>query len=235
MNRQKSIEQLMNCMNVLILLVIALIYVVTGTGVGDDAIAALSSGTIYQGAPGGAVALECAVTWDAAALPDMLDALEQSGTKITFFVSGRWARAHAATLRRMAEAGHEIGTSGYSPLLDGDAELVEQDLAASVGIIEGITGTQVLCYHSGYRNRAVSARAAGRQGLRHVSATVDLLCGRDGAEEIVNRASNQLFDGSILLLQPTAAAAEALPQLLSVIREKDLAVTTVAEVLKGTE
>ena len=45
MNRERCADALMNGVNVLIILVIVLLYVVTGTGIGDDAIAALSSGT----------------------------------------------------------------------------------------------------------------------------------------------------------------------------------------------
>ena len=234
MDVQKGVDQLMNAVNVLILLLIALIYVVTGTRVGDNAIAALSSGTVYRGAQNGRVALECTVSWDAEAVTDMLDVLKARDEQMTFFVSGRWAKTHASTLRRMTEEGHEVGTCGYAPLLDGGVGMVMQDVSASAGVIQGITGGTVTCYHSGMRDRTVSARAAGRLGLTHVSASCDLLCGRGGAEDILSRASGQLFDGSILLLQPTAAAAEALDALLTDIREAGFEPATVGEALKGT-
>lgn len=234
MRTQKAAEQLINAVNVLILLMIALIYVVTGTHVGDDAIAALSAGTVYRGRQNGAVALECAVTWNAEALTDMLDILKEKDARITFFVSGKWAKANAATLRRMVEDGHEIGTGGYSPTLDGSVTMVESDIAASVSVIESISDDTTRLYYAGLRDRTTSARAAERLGMTHVSATIDLLCANKNAEDIVSRASQQAFDGSIFLLQPTAAAVEALPQLIDLIHESGYAVGTVGDVLKGT-
>ena len=86
MNREKAVETMMNSVNVLIILMIVLLYVATGTTVGDDAVAALSKDTtVYRGTAEGSVALECAVSWDAAALPEMLEVLEAAGVHATFF------------------------------------------------------------------------------------------------------------------------------------------------------
>lgn len=201
---------------------------------GDDAIAALSSGTVYRGAENGCVALECAVTWDAMGVTQMLDILAEENTQITFFVSGRWAKAHAATVQRMVQEGHEVATCGYTPSLDGGVSLIEKDVAASTGIIEGITGQQVRYYYAGLRDRNTSARAAGQLGLIHVAASTDLLTGRGNADAILQRASEQVFDGSLLMLQPTAAAIAALPELLEEIRELGYEPSTVSMALKGT-
>lgn len=43
----------------------------------------------------------------------ILDILEASNVPATFFVIGRQADRHGATLRRIAAAGHEIGNHGY--------------------------------------------------------------------------------------------------------------------------
>lgn len=234
MRIQKATEQIMSCVNVLILLVITLIYVVTGTRLGENAIAALSNGAVYRGRANGTVAIECVVSWDAKHVPELLDALEASNTRITFHVSGKWAKDNARTLRRMAEFGHEIGTVGYAPLLDGDVALVTDDLVAATGAIERITGEEVKSYYSGLRNRAISERAAGELGLVHVAASADLLSGQGDAKDIVQRACEQAFDGSILMIRPTATAAQAMPDLLRAIRNLGLRPATVGEVLKGT-
>ena len=235
MDGKRTSEQLMNSVNVLILLVIALVYVVTGTRVGDDAIAALADGAVYRGRANGNVAIECVVHWDAARIPDMLDTLKEQDTRITFFVSGRWAKSHASTLRRMAEEGHEIGTLGFSPTLDGSLSMVQKDVLASASVIEGITGQTTRYYYPGLRTRGVSVRAAENLGMTAVAASVDLLCGRYEAEEIALRASKQAFDGSILTIQPTAAGADALPDVLDSIRACGYEPTTVGEALEGKD
>ena len=232
MNRERCADALMNGVNVLIILVIVLLYVVTGTGIGDDAIAALSSGTIYHGSGEGLVALECAVSWDADALPDMLDLLEQRNVKMTFFVSGAWAKANAAMLLRMKEAGHEIGTMGYLPMVDGDEALVRSDIAASTAVIASASGVEPVYYYSGLRDRTISLQAANALGLTHVMCSSDLLSARGEPVDIASRASEHVFDGSIILFQPTAAALEALPTILDIIEERGYTATTVGNVLK---
>lgn len=235
MSRERCVDGLMNAVNIFILLMIVLLYVVTGTGIGDDAIAALSSGTIYRGNGNGMVALECAVSWDAGALSDMLDLLRERDVRITFFISGEWARRNESVLHRMAEDGHEIGTMGYMPMLDGDETLIRSDLEASAAVISSATGVRPTYYYSGLRDRAVSLRVADELDLTHVLCSCDLLSARGSAEEIAARASERLFDGSIVLFQPTAAAVEALPAILDAAAEQGYAVATVGEVLYGKE
>jgi peptidoglycan/xylan/chitin deacetylase (PgdA/CDA1 family) len=44
--------------------------------------------------------------------PRLLDVLARHGARATFFVLSRHARRHAAVLRRLHDAGHEIGLHG---------------------------------------------------------------------------------------------------------------------------
>lgn len=225
-------DRMVNSANVLILLLIALLYVVTGTRIGDDAIAVLTDRTVYRGRQEGAVALECTVLWDAQAVPQILDTLREREKRITFFVSGQWANRNAGLLAQMAEDGHEIGTAGYLPAVDGDASLVRSDVETSVAVIARISGETPDYYHSGLRERAPSQRAALSLGMTHVACTADLLSARGDAADVAFRAANQLFDGSILLLTPTAQAADALPAILDLIEERGYRVSTVGEILK---
>ncbi|MDO4571855.1 MAG: polysaccharide deacetylase family protein [Clostridia bacterium] len=220
MDREKAFEGIMNCINVLILVMIAVLYAATGTRLGEDAIAAMKTGGIYRGGRSGTVALACSVTWDAENLSDMLDTLEERGVQITFFVSGEWARSHASTLERMTAAGHEIGTSGYAPLLDGDLETVQTDISVSAAVISSITGQSTRLYYAGLREPSLSQAAGEAAGLVRIAGSADLLSARGEAADIVARASEQAFDGSILVLQPTAQAAEALPAMIDAIHEK---------------
>ena len=232
MNREKAVEIMMNCVNALIILLIVVLYVATGTRVGDDAVAALSKdATIYRGSAEGRVALECAVSWDAAALTELVDILDEHGARATFFVSGQWAKDNAALLRRMMTSGHEIGTMGYYPTFDGDLPAIVSDVETSAAVIETITGVAAEYYYSGLRSGDTSRRAASEAGLCHVSCTTDLLSGRGDAVDIATRALEHIFAGSILLIQPTAAAIAALPTILSEIEARGYRVTTVGDVL----
>lgn len=233
MHRERRTEWIMNGINVVILGLIIALYLVTGTGVGDDAIAALAENeTVYRGNAEGMVALECAVSWDAAALPELLDVLAENDVQATFFVSGQWAKNNPTLLQRMMRSGHEIGTMGYYPGFDGDVSAMVQDVAASAAVIETITGVPTDYYYSGLRGSDTASRTAKQAGVIHISCTTDLLSGRGDAVDIATRALEHIFDGSILLIQPTAEAVRALPTILSEIKLRGYTVSTVGEVLR---
>jgi peptidoglycan-N-acetylglucosamine deacetylase len=44
---------------------------------------------------------------------DVLDVLGEAGVRATFFLQGRWAEAHPATARRIAEDGHLVGSHSH--------------------------------------------------------------------------------------------------------------------------
>ena len=72
----------------------------------------------YRGS-GERAALQFAVSWNAAAIPDILDILKDKSVRATFAVSGEWAENNPALLMRMAAEGHEIASMGYYPDMDG--------------------------------------------------------------------------------------------------------------------
>ena len=106
------------------------------------------------------------------------------------------------------------------------------DVETSAAVIETITGVAAEYYYSGLRSSETSRRAAEEIGLSHVACTTDLLSGRGDAVDIATRALEHVFDGSILLIQPTAAAVSALPTILAEIEARGYMVTTVGEVLQ---
>ena len=131
----------------------------------------------------------------------------------------------------MAADGHEIATMGEDPFMDGKLSAVQEDVAASLEEIEAACGVRPALYYSGTRNVTVSGRAAKKLGLTHVLCTTDLRCAAGSAEEIMQRGLNDPIEGSIILMQPTAAAAEALPGLLDGLRERGVDAVRVCDVL----
>ena len=217
--------------NLLLILLIAALYFATSRPDAAAAVAQLYYAPAYRGRAEDAIALQFAVSWEAASLDSILDTLAAHGAKATFAVSGAWAENNAALLLRMAADGHEIATMGNDPSLDGKLSEVQRDVAVSLDKIEAACGVRPLLYYSGARNVTVSARAAKKLGLTHVLSTLDLRCAAGSAEEIKQRGLNDPIEGSILLMQPTAAAAEALPGLLNGFKGKGLEAVRVGDVL----
>ena len=217
--------------NILLAALMIALYIATTTPVAQSVISELYNSPVYRGYEKGVVGMECAVSWNAAAMPDMLRILKENDLKITFFVSGAWAEDNQELLVQMVRDGHEIGTMGQLPMRDGDTDAVREDIARSVDIIHTVSGVRPKLYYSGTRRLPSSTRAASRLGLTHVLCTVDLLSGRGKAEDILLRALDAPFDGSILLIQPTAEAVKALPACISGLKQRGLRIGTVSEAL----
>lgn len=190
------------------------------------------SAPVYRGQAEGKIALQFAVSWDAGALEDILDTLQAHNVQVTFALSGEWADCNPALTRRIAQDGHELATMGYEVDQDGRLSWVQADVERSLTAIEAAAGVAPALYYSGGRSVTVSGRAAHKLGLTQVLCTVDLLCARGGAGDILARVPAEPIPGSILLLQPTQAAGEALSGILVALREKGLEPVPVGEVLQ---
>ncbi len=217
--------------NVCLAVLIFVFYCATSMPLSQTAMSSVYGGPILRGSRKGVVALECAVDWNASQLPKILDILEENGVKITFFVSGAWAKENRGLLCDMVRRGHEIGTMGNDPAFDGTLNEVNADVRKSAETIAAVCGVRPTLYYSGTRSERVSGQSAKQLGLRHVLCSVDVLSARGTAEDVLLRASEAPFDGSIMLMQPTAALAEALPAILASLDEQGWTVTGVSRML----
>lgn len=184
----------------------------------------------YRGS-GERAALQFAVSWNAGAMSDIMNILSERQTTATFAVSGEWAEQNPDILKRMADEGHEIATAGYYPDMDGSRKWVTDDLERALAATERACGLRPVLYYTGSRGATASSAAAKKLGLTQVSCTIDLLTARGDAKDIIARIPEQPIEGSIMLLQPTAACAEALPGILSALEEKGLKACCTGEVL----
>lgn len=188
------------------------------------------SAPMYRGR-GDSVALQFVVSWNAAALSDIMDTLERENINVTFAVSGEWAEQNRETLQRMAEQGHEIAVMGYYPHMDGGLKWVKDDLERALKSIESTCRIRPTLYYVGSRSIAVSSIAAKKLGLTQVACTIDLLTAKGEAEDILARLPEQPAEGSIILLQPTAACSEALPGILAALEQKGIRIACTGKVL----
>lgn len=217
--------------NALLVGLIVALYAATSSPLAQAAMARSYGSPVYRGQAKGKVALQFAVSWNAQAMESILDTLKANDTRVTFAVSGAWAEENPALCKRIFDEGHELATMGYDPGKDGRLSWVVEDLRRSLEAIESASGATVRLYYSGDRNLAVSSGAAQALGLTHVLCTKDLLCARGTAADILERVSEAPIEGSILLMQPTSAAAEALSGLIQAFQEKGIRPCATADVL----
>lgn len=216
--------------NIVLAVIIAGLYLTLVSPYAMDAVAA-SGLPIYKGSSKDRVALQCTVTWDAAAIPSILDLLNERGVSITFAVSGEWAERNGEMLSRMAAEGHEIATLGYSPTLTGSLSLVKSDLKRSIDVIKSVIGSAPQLFCCTGRNSSICARAAAKLEVTPVMCTLDLVCANGTANDILTRAVGNTNGGDILLVSPTAAFAQALPDILDYLASEGLTAASVSSTI----
>ena len=83
-------------------------------------------------------------------LDKILDLLDQTGTKATFFCTGQMAEFFPAVVRKIQSRGHEIGCHSYCHtwMNKMDYKTAEDDTRRAVDAIEQCIGEKVLCYRA---------------------------------------------------------------------------------------
>jgi polysaccharide deacetylase family protein (PEP-CTERM system associated) len=76
----------------------------------------------------------------------LLDVLNETGTRATFFVLGYAAERHPALVRTIGAAGHELATHGHSHTLvyRQTPEAFRAELASAVGNLEEVGGQRII-------------------------------------------------------------------------------------------
>jgi peptidoglycan-N-acetylglucosamine deacetylase len=168
--------------------------------------------------------------------PKVLDMLDEAGAKATFFVIGRKAEAHPELVREIAARGHAIGLHGYAHdrlFSLRSARTIERDLARAAAVIERITGARPALFRPpiGHTSPPI-ARVVDALDLDVVGWSARGLDGlaRARPDRVAARVIPGLRDGAIVLLHDAAerddhtpACLAALPRILSVMSERNLA------------
>lgn len=116
----------------------------------------------------------------------LLDLLDETATRATFFVLGPVAERHADLVGEIARRGHEIGTHGYAHefVYRQTREQFAADLRRSVDLLRRLTGTDVLGFRAPYfsiTGRSLWAfEVIAEHGLRYDSSVFPVVNYRYG-------------------------------------------------------
>ena len=160
----------------------------------------------------------------------ILVTLERAGVRATFFLQGRWARAHPELARRVAEAGHAIGNhSHYHAPMDAlTNEWLRRDVREAEETIQAVAGVDprqwFRCpFGSGMEDPRVLGLLEDL-GYVHVGWNVDPRDWEEG--RTVEELSTRVLEGvaeheeAIVLMHGwPGVTAEALAQLIDSLRE----------------
>ncbi len=103
----------------------------------------LESAPIYRGNPEKPmISVMINVAWGNEYLPSILKTLEKEKVKATFFLDGSWTKKYPDEAKKIAEAGHEIGSHAYSHPNMSRLSLtrMEQEITKTNAVIVQATG-----------------------------------------------------------------------------------------------
>ena len=165
-----------------------------------------------------AISFDCA--WGADKTDGLLDTMKEYGVRCTFFMTQFWVEKYPEEVKKISEAGHDIGTHSatHSYMSKMSAEKIEEELSSSCAAIENITGKKVVLFrppYGDYNDRLIKTCEKG--GFYAIQWDVDSLDWKDiTARDISKRIIERTKSGSIILCHNNALhTLEALPEIFA--------------------
>ncbi|MFC5590632.1 polysaccharide deacetylase family protein [Sporosarcina soli] len=196
----------------------------------------LEPSPIYRGNPEKPmVSLLINVAWGNEYIPGILETLENTYVKATFFFDGSWVKKNPALAAMIYLHGHEIGNHAYShPDLKfrSRAETMDE-LKKTNDIIEKTLAVKPEWFAppSGSFND-VTTDVAHELGMKTILWTVDTVDWRKpNTSEMVARVVSNVGNGSMILMHPTKPVEEGLETMINEIKEKGYQIGTVSELM----
>lgn len=181
-----------------------------------------------------ALTINCA--WNADDIDSILDTLSKYKVKVTFFMVGDWVDRFEDSVKKISDAGHEIGNhSDTHPHVNNlSFEKNVNQIKTCADKIEKITGKRSTLYRGPYGeyNDAV-IKAADDQNHKTIQWSLDTLdyTGLTG-DEMWSRLKDKLTNGSIILMHNgTKHTADSLDKLIYNIQEKGYNIVTVSDLI----
>ncbi|MDR0270030.1 polysaccharide deacetylase family protein [Paenibacillus sp.] len=196
----------------------------------------LGAEPIYRGNPNKPmVALMINVAWGNEFIVPMLDILDEEKVKATFFFDGSWLKKNPELAKEIQKRGHELENHAYThPNMSQLSEYrASMEISKTQKLLKESLGVDNKWFAppSGDFNQQ-TVRIAHGLGLKTVLWTLDTVDWRKPpADSIINKISNEVQAGSLILMHPTASSSKALKGMIRVIKNKGLIPGTVGQTL----
>lgn len=170
-----------------------------------------------------AFTMNCA--WNADDIDSILETLRANNVKITFFIVGEWADKYPEEVKKILEAGHEIGThSNTHPHVNNlSAEKNLEEIKISVNKLEKLTNQKITLYRTPYGEyNDIVIETSRNNGYFPIQWNIDTLDYEGlNCEEMWNRIKGKLSNGSIILSHNgTEHTAESLDTIIKNIKKQ---------------
>lgn len=181
-----------------------------------------------------AISFDCA--WGTEHTDAILENLKNAKVRATWFMVEFWSTKYPEYVKKIDEAGHEIGTHSktHSYMSKLSSTEIEAEINSSSEAITQITGKQVELFrppYGDYNNTLIDTVNA--MGVFSIQWDVDSLDWKDlSAADIASRIVERVKSGSIILCHNNGLhTAEALPVLIDTLRAKGFEFVPVGELI----
>ena len=186
------------------------------------------------------VALTFNCAWDETDLDELLAILKEYDARCTFFVVGEFAQRLPEAVRKIYNAGHEIGnhSMAHKDPVKMDYAALLSDINACNELLFSLTGQPVTLYRApsgSYDDDTVAAAQA--LGMTAIQWDADSVDWKDKTpEEIRERMLKKIGPGSIALFHAGKEnTVAALPQILKTLQGEGYSFRTVTDLLPEGE
>lgn len=180
------------------------------------------------------ISFDCA--WGTEHTDAILKAMEQNGVRCTFFMVQFWAEKYPEYVRKIDQAGHEIGTHSktHSYMSKQNESEIRSELESSSAAITAVTGKKVELFrppYGDYDNLLIDT--CNSMGIYPIQWDVDSLDWKDlSATDIAMRVINGVKEGSIILCHNNGLhTAEALPLIFSTLKNRGYEFVPIGELI----
>lgn len=181
-----------------------------------------------------AISFDCA--WGAEHTDELLKIMDEQDVKCTFFMVQFWAEKYPDYVKKIAAAGHEIGTHSrtHPKMSELTKEQIQSELKTSCETIENVTGKKVDLFRPPFGDyNDLLVETAKEMGLYTIQWDVDSLDWKNlSGQEIALRVVNGAKSGSIILCHNNGLhTADALPVILSALKNKGYRFVAIGEMI----
>lgn len=176
--------------------------------------------------------------WGADDTDELLRILEDNHVKATFFLCGYWVEKYPEEVKKIAEAGHDLGnhSATHPHMSQLTAEQITEELQKCHQNVKELTGIEMDLFRppfGEYDNEVIETAAAN--GYHTIQWDIDSLDWQEkGAQAEINQVLNHkhLGNGSIILFHNDAKyTPEVLDTILKGIKEKGFEIVPVSELI----
>ncbi|NLY31051.1 MAG: polysaccharide deacetylase family protein [Firmicutes bacterium] len=174
--------------------------------------------------------------WGVDYTDELLRILAENDVRTTFFLGGYWVEKYPEYVKKIVDAGHEIGNHTYShPHLNNlSPAAIRQELERNHNNIKAITGTDSFLFRppfGEYSNKVIEV--AEQLGYYTIQWSIDSLDWKDvSAQFIVDRILSQAGPGEIVLMHNNGKhTAEAVARFLPELKRQGFEIVPISELI----